>query len=467
MNELYEFDIIYDANVFNLDLDSSSIDNDHEHDEADIDVNLIDSMNIDLIDIEISEKSSRPSKSLIDIDIYKKYISTKDRINTCQKWEKWSKLTNVYEKMCGIIDLSSMNIDSSNIDSSMNINLSSMNINSSSMNGRSKSSFSRAYPKILEIIRSCDITSCPKTELETGSESSGSGSESITKALFVLTSDDLVKLMPKNSINYIYKNKSVGSNSLINADSTTSLNELDNLPSSIDQMNLNTIDNFKDPVDLFVAEGSANVTHDPNNQEQLNLYTIFFEIIFAVNQKVGSTAIIKVFDLITRPSVQLLYYLTKLYHSVQIIKPRTSRITSSEKYLVLKNFKGIPKRNLDNLRNALNIWNSNPNGYCRSFGIDIPESFEKLLHRYNCDIINLQIRYIERAIYYSHNDDKINENFIYAFQNRKAYDLCKLLGIIPNDNSECKHSKKSKNNQVNDYLKVDLFVCDKCFELVL
>ena len=48
---------------------------------------------------EFSEKPSRPSKSLVDIKSYKKLLEIKEKIPDCTHWDKWSKLTNPYDKV--------------------------------------------------------------------------------------------------------------------------------------------------------------------------------------------------------------------------------------------------------------------------------------------------------------------------------------------------------------------------------
>ena len=49
----------------------------------------------------------------------------------------------------------------------------------------------------------------------------------------------------------------------------------------------------------------------------------------------------KIFDIFTQATIDLLYLLSLLYEKVYIIKPNTSRIANSEKYVVCKKFKPL------------------------------------------------------------------------------------------------------------------------------
>jgi cap1 methyltransferase len=48
--------------------------------------------------------------------------------------------------------------------------------------------------------------------------------------------------------------------------------------------------------------------------------------------------VVKVFDILTETSIQLIYLLFSFYKEVYIYKPKTSRPTNSEKYIICKYF---------------------------------------------------------------------------------------------------------------------------------
>ena len=69
---------------------------------------------------------------------------------------------------------------------------------------------------------------------------------------------------------------------------------------------------------------------------QLILCEVFYALVM---QKQGGTFILKIFDVFHKPTVDILYLLCYYYKNVSIIKPHTSRIANSEKYVVCQGFK--------------------------------------------------------------------------------------------------------------------------------
>jgi cap1 methyltransferase len=64
------------------------------------------------------------------------------------------------------------------------------------------------------------------------------------------------------------------------------------------------------------------------------------EVFYALAmQKQGGTFILKIFDVFHKPTVDILYLLCYYYTNVSIMKPHTSRIANSEKYVVCQGFK--------------------------------------------------------------------------------------------------------------------------------
>ena len=91
--------------------------------------------------------------------------------------------------------------------------------------------------------------------------------------------------------------------------------------------------------DIITGDGGFDFSVDFNNQENTSLKLIFTQICYAIGlQKKGGTFILKVFDLFTKPSVELMFLLSSIYEKVYITKPYTSRPANSEKYIVCKNF---------------------------------------------------------------------------------------------------------------------------------
>jgi len=111
--------------------------------------------------------------------------------------------------------------------------------------------------------------------------------------------------------------------------------------------NLISLDNFnhcaakyRNKMDIITADGGFDFSVDFNNQENMATQLILCEVFYAlVMQKQGGTFILKIFDVFHKPTVDILYLLCYYYKNVSIVKPHTSRIANSEKYVVCQGFK--------------------------------------------------------------------------------------------------------------------------------
>jgi cap1 methyltransferase len=107
--------------------------------------------------------------------------------------------------------------------------------------------------------------------------------------------------------------------------------------------NLQNVDHIKNIIKknfyLVTADGGFDEGNDFNHKEQLHYHLILNEIYTALNmQQKNGHFILKVFDILTETSINLLYLLFQCYKEVYIYKPKTSRPTNSEKYIVCKYF---------------------------------------------------------------------------------------------------------------------------------
>jgi len=97
--------------------------------------------------------------------------------------------------------------------------------------------------------------------------------------------------------------------------------------------------NYHNSMDIVTGDGGFDFSIDFNHQELLASKLLFAQICFALAiQKERGHFVLKVFDLFTRSSLECLYLLSSLYEEVHIIKPNTSRLANSEKYIVCKYF---------------------------------------------------------------------------------------------------------------------------------
>ena len=113
--------------------------------------------------------------------------------------------------------------------------------------------------------------------------------------------------------------------------------------------NLLDIDNLKycyetygGSMDVITGDGGFDFSVDFNKQEILATKLLFAQFSFAmVMQKNGGSFILKIFDIFSKPTIDIIYLLSCFYNQVYIVKPNTSRMANSEKYIVCKKFKGV------------------------------------------------------------------------------------------------------------------------------
>ena len=115
-------------------------------------------------------------------------------------------------------------------------------------------------------------------------------------------------------------------------DGTGNLLSLDNY--------LHCCDKYRHSMDFITADGGFDFSSDFNHQEVLAQTLVVSEVLYALSlQKPGGTFVLKIFDLFTRVTVDIVHLLAALYSDVIIFKPNTSRVANSEKYIVCKGFK--------------------------------------------------------------------------------------------------------------------------------
>ena len=114
----------------------------------------------------------------------------------------------------------------------------------------------------------------------------------------------------------------------------------------IDKTIQSVIIKFPDLLDFITADGGFDIKNF-NSQEIVSNKLILCEIYLALNtQKKNGVFIIKFFDMFTHNSVLFYLILCCFYLEVKIIKPKTSRNSNSERYLICKKFIGIDKSNI-------------------------------------------------------------------------------------------------------------------------
>lgn len=94
--------------------------------------------------------------------------------------------------------------------------------------------------------------------------------------------------------------------------------------------------------DIITADAAYTHTKVYNYEEVVNYRIFFGEIVAALlNQKIGGSFVLKIFDILTRVSQQFLILLNHYYSEVFVTKPDFSRPASSEKFVVCLGFRGL------------------------------------------------------------------------------------------------------------------------------
>lgn len=160
-----------------------------------------------------------------------------------------------------------------------------------------------------------------------------------------------------------------------------------------------------DRIDFITADGGFDFSSDFNNQEEMSLRLITCEVLSALlTQRTGGTFVVKVFDVFTPYSIQLIGILCRSYAKVTMIKPLTSRPANSEKYLMCTGFKGASRKTLDTLRSLVSTdWSLGiTQDIMAIFGPedDTPHHVTKNLVMFNTFYISRQVLYIQKTIEY-------------------------------------------------------------------
>jgi len=159
----------------------------------------------------------------------------------------------------------------------------------------------------------------------------------------------------------------------------------------------------KCPFYLVTADGGFDEGNDFNHKEQLHYNLILSEIYSSISlQKTNGHFILKMFDILTDTSIHLIYLLYLCYKEVYIYKPKTSRPTNSEKYIICKYFNLTIENkdrflyHLKNLSNNIKLQSSK----FISFTLfqNIPDYFIEEIKKCNNHLLKKQCDHLEKAI---------------------------------------------------------------------
>jgi 23S rRNA U2552 (ribose-2'-O)-methylase RlmE/FtsJ len=170
----------------------------------------------------------------------------------------------------------------------------------------------------------------------------------------------------------------------------------------------------KKPFFLVTADGGFDEGTDFNNKEQLHYNLILSEIYLAI--KLGQENghfILKVFDIFTDTSMHLLYLLTLCFTDVYIYKPKTSRPTNSEKYVVCKYLKvsDTSKSSILDTLSQLNRTIKTVQSKYISFTLfdELPQSFVNNVYEMNSMLLGKQCAFLSKAVQLCESSEFLNE----------------------------------------------------------
>ncbi len=170
-------------------------------------------------------------------------------------------------------------------------------------------------------------------------------------------------------------------------------------------------DKYKGNMELITADGGFDFSIDFNQQEILATKLLYAQVSFAIAmQKKNGHFILKIFDIFTKSTVDIIYLLSSLYKQVFIIKPNSSRFANSEKYIVCKYFKNeseeLIQQIINNYDELMNI------NYLSSI-VDIKHDcyFLNKIEEYNAIFGQMQIENINNTlnlINFKNKNDKLD-----------------------------------------------------------
>ena len=146
--------------------------------------------------------------------------------------------------------------------------------------------------------------------------------------------------------------------------------------------------------DLVTADGGFGVDDHPELQEILHYRLFWAETIIALStQKEGGSFVLKVHDILTKFTVDMLAILSTYYSEVYLYKPKTSRQANSEKYVICTGFdpERLKIRDLSVMLKIYesNIWNDTTKQVVNALGgLTLSDSFTRQLKLYNTQFVS-------------------------------------------------------------------------------
>lgn len=138
---------------------------------------------------------------------------------------------------------------------------------------------------------------------------------------------------------------------------------------------LNYISLFKKKADFVTANGGADL--DPKNLDKRDLifsHILFSEVVLTMCiQNKGGNMLARILNIDYQITADILYLLYCAYEKIEIVKPVTTRLHSSERYVLCYGFKDIDKKDKEKLLDIHKNWKDYPKKLLK----DVPKDFIK------------------------------------------------------------------------------------------
>ena len=165
-------------------------------------------------------------------------------------------------------------------------------------------------------------------------------------------------------------------------------------------------DKYNNSCDIITADGGFDFSINFNHQEIMATRLLFAEVSFALfMQKINGIFILKIFDIFSKTTLDLIYLLSSLYKQVYIVKPNASRFANSEKYLVCKHFKGVSQNLISSIINQYHML-SKLNYISSIFDFNLDLYYINKIEEYNAIFGQQQIENISATINLIHSKNK-------------------------------------------------------------
>ena len=339
-------------------------------------------------EVSIQKSVDKENNIFISETLHKYLISIKNQIDKyVEHWDIYKKYTNPYEYIHTLVPEKKMSVSK-------------------------YKPLSRSFYKFIEICHTFDIL--PDKDVQINSFHLAEGPGGFIEAIIhlhpnsedkyigmTLQSPDVDIPGWKKSNDFLKKNKNIilENGPKKNGD----LFEIDNLRYCYGK--------YKNKFDIITGDGGFDFSINFDNQEEQSSKLIFAQILYALAmQKTGGCFIIKFFDTFTKISLDMLYILSTYYRSVNIIKPNTSRMANSEKYIVCENYVNTDYSVVEKFINGYEFFIDKDNNINRLINIDLPYYFVNKIEDYNAILGQQQIENINTTINKIINRDTTDDN---------------------------------------------------------